>query len=65
VHRIGIVRHVRDSGEGQASDRVELKSGKKVAGAGPGLGLGLGPGRMDIHSTRGILDNRALVGDEG
>jgi hypothetical protein len=38
---------------------VELRSGKKK-----GAGVGA-PGRMHIHSARGISDNGALVGDDG
>jgi hypothetical protein len=38
---------------------VELRSGKKK-----GVGVGV-LGRMHIHSTRGISDNGALVGDDG
>jgi hypothetical protein len=38
---------------------VELKSGKKK-----GAGVGA-PGRMNIHSARGISDSGALVGDDG
>jgi hypothetical protein len=37
---------------------VELRSGKKK-----GVGVGV-PGRMHIHSARGIFDNGALVGDD-
>jgi hypothetical protein len=38
---------------------VELTSGKKK-----GVGVGA-PGRMNIHSARGISDSGALVGDDG
>jgi hypothetical protein len=38
---------------------VELRSGKKK-----GAGVGA-PGRMHIHSARGISNNGALVGDDG
>jgi hypothetical protein len=38
---------------------VELRSGKNK-----GAGVGA-PGRMHIHSARGISDNGALVGDDG
>jgi hypothetical protein len=38
---------------------VELRSGKKK-----GARVGA-PGRMHIHSARGISDNGALVGDDG
>jgi hypothetical protein len=38
---------------------VELRSGKKKE-----AGVGA-PGRMYIHSSRGISDNGALVGDDG
>jgi hypothetical protein len=37
---------------------VDLRSRKKK-GSGPGSG------QMDIHSTRGISNNGALVGDTG
>jgi hypothetical protein len=50
--RIGVVRHVHDNREGQA-------------GGGGRRGLGPRPGRMDIHSVRGISDNGALIGDTG
>jgi hypothetical protein len=38
---------------------VDLRSGKKK-----GAGVGA-PGRMHIHSARGISNNGALVGDDG
>jgi hypothetical protein len=57
--RISVVRHVRDGGEGRGAAAVDLKSGKK-------MGAGVwARGRMHIHSTRGISDNGALVGDDG
>jgi hypothetical protein len=55
--RIGVVRHVRDSGKDGRAVAVELRSGKKK-GAGDGA-----PGRMHIHSARGISDNGERVGD--
>jgi hypothetical protein len=55
--RIGVVRHVRDGGEGPGAV-VELRLGKKK-----GAGVGVS-GQMHIHSARGISDNEALVGDD-
>jgi hypothetical protein len=43
-------------GKDERAAMMEVRSGKKGAGA--------GPRRMDIHSARGISDNRALIGDE-
>jgi hypothetical protein len=57
--RIGVVRHVCDDGKDGRAAAVELRSGKKK-----GAGVGA-PGRMHIHSARGISDNGALVGDDG
>jgi hypothetical protein len=57
--RIGIVRHVRDGGEGRAVCGGEAQIGKKK-----GAGVGV-PGRMHIRSVRGISDNGALVGYGG
>jgi hypothetical protein len=45
--------------DGRAVAAVELRSGKKK-----GVGVGA-PGRMHIHSARGISDNGALIGDDG
>jgi hypothetical protein len=44
--------------DGQAT-ALELRLGKKK-----GAGVGA-PGRMHIHSARGIFDNGALDGDDG
>jgi hypothetical protein len=57
--RIGVVRHVHDSGEGPAGG-----GGGAQIGYEEGAGVGA-PGRMHIHSARGISDNGALVGDDG
>jgi hypothetical protein len=59
--RIGVVRHVCDGVEGRAGSgggaqiREEEEEGGRVGA----------PGRMHIHSARGISDNGALVGDDG
>jgi hypothetical protein len=47
------------AGKDRRAVAVELRSGKKK-----GAGVGA-PGRMHIHSARGISDNGALVGDDG
>jgi hypothetical protein len=52
--RIGVVRHVCGGGGAQI--------GEEEGGKGRGAGA---PGRMRIHSARGISDNGALVGDDG
>jgi hypothetical protein len=57
--RIGVVRHVRDVGEGRAGGGNGAQIGKEE-----GAGVGA-PGRMHIHSARDISDNGALVGDDG
>jgi hypothetical protein len=57
--RIGVVRHVCDSGEGRADGGSGAQIGEEE-------GAGVGAlGRMHIHSARGISDNGALVGDDG
>jgi hypothetical protein len=56
---IGVVRHVRDGGEGWAGGGGGVQIGKKK-----GKGVGA-PGRMHNHLARGISDNGALVGDNG
>jgi hypothetical protein len=50
---------VHDGGEGRAGgdDRVQI-------GEEEGAGIGA-PGRMHIHSARGISNNGAFVGDDG
>jgi hypothetical protein len=57
--RIGVVRHVRDGGEGQACGGGGAQIGEEEEGRVGALG------RMHIHSARGISDNGALVGDDG
>jgi hypothetical protein len=57
--RIGLVRHVRDGREGRAGGGDGAQIGEEE-----GAGVGA-PGRMHIHSARGISDNGALVGDDG
>jgi hypothetical protein len=57
--QIGVVRHACDGGEGRAGGGVGAQIGKKK-----GAGVGA-PGRMHIHSARGISLNGALVGDDG
>jgi hypothetical protein len=57
--RIDVVRHVCDDGEGRAGSDGGAQIGKEE-----GAGVGA-PGRMHIHSARGISDNGALVGDDG
>jgi hypothetical protein len=47
------------AGKDERAAAVELRSGK-TKGAGVGA-----PGRMHIHSARGISDNGALVGNDG
>jgi hypothetical protein len=47
------------SGKDGRAAAVELGSGKKK-----GARIGA-PGRMHIHSARGISNNGALVGDDG
>jgi hypothetical protein len=57
--RIGVVRHVCDSGEGLAGGGGGAQIGEEER-----AGVGVW-GRMHIHSARGISDNGALVGDDG
>jgi hypothetical protein len=57
--RIDVVRHVHDGGEGRAGG-----DGGAQIGEDEGAGVEA-PGRMHIHSARGISDNGALVGDDG
>jgi hypothetical protein len=47
------------AGKNERVAAVELRSGKKKW-----VGVGV-LGRMQIHSARGISDNRSLVGDDG
>jgi hypothetical protein len=51
---------VTEGKDGRAA-AVELRSGKKKKKAAGDEASG----RMHIHSTRGISDNGALVGDDG
>jgi hypothetical protein len=53
--RIGVVRHVCDGGEGRAGSCGGAQIGEEE-----GAWVGA-PGRMHIHSARGISDNGALV----
>jgi hypothetical protein len=55
--QIDVVRHVRDGGEGQAGGGGGAQIGEEEGGR--------VPGRMHIHSARGISDNGALVGGDG
>jgi hypothetical protein len=55
--RTGVVRHVRDDREGRAGGGGGAQIGEEEGGRGQA------PGRMHIHSARGIYDNGALVGD--
>jgi hypothetical protein len=57
--RIGVVRHVRDDGEG----RVGGGGGAQIREEEGGRGRGAG--RMHIHFARGISDTGELVGDDG
>jgi hypothetical protein len=75
--RISVVRHVRGSGGAQ----IRKEEGGRGQGVWmfirPGafqtmehllamrVSVPASPGRMHIHSARGISDNGALVGDEG
>jgi hypothetical protein len=56
--KIGVLRHVRDGEEGRAgsSGGAQIDRGRR---------RGTGSWRMHIHSSRGISDNGALLGDEG
>jgi hypothetical protein len=82
---MGIVRHVRDGGEGLVGARGGAQIGEEEGGQGQGgsifirleafrtmehllatrVSVPTSSGQMHIHSTRGIPDNRALVGNEG
>jgi hypothetical protein len=57
--RIGVVRHVCDGGEGWVGGGGGAQIEEEE-----GVGVGA-PGRMHIHSARGISDNGALVGEDG
>jgi hypothetical protein len=57
--RIGVVRHVCYGGEGRAGSGGGAQIGEEEGGR------GRVPGRMHIHSARGISENGALVGDDG
>jgi hypothetical protein len=57
--QIGVVRHVCDDGEGWAGGGGGAQIGEEE-----GAGV-RAMGRMHIHSTMGISDNVALVGDDG
>jgi hypothetical protein len=81
--KIGVVRHVRNSGEGRAGGGGGAHIDEEEGGRGRGgcifirqgafltmehllatmVSVPLSPGRMHIHSVRGIFDNGALVGD--
>jgi hypothetical protein len=59
TRRIGVVRYVRDGGEGRVGGGGGAQIGEKE-------GAGVGAlGQIHIHSARGISDNGALVGDDG